>query len=334
MRSSTDSSCASSAPTSLLRSPRPPVDRLQDHRDAVPLGRRARQRLQRRDRLRLSGRPLQHLGVTIDRRGDVVQLARAGSAARRSLTASPSRAFGEAVERRRQVIGQLVPLLLGAQQPLQLARRSPRSAGSTSIASRSVPIARPRLSSFSSSSFALRRSSASFARRVDGAPGLLVNQLAQLLPGPPALQRPLEQLRRRRDRRGARRTAGGSTSPPPADDPALVEDLRGPAHDVEHRRAPRPARPRDSSASRLARSCQRSELVGQANQLLQAEALGRRLLEDLAVPAQGAVVVLQLLLEEARDPLRSRPAAAPGSSTCSRRISPILISDGQSARPA
>ena len=36
---------------------------------------------------------------------------------------------------------------------------------------------------------------ASFCRRIDGAPGLLVDQLAQLLPGAPALERPLEQLR-------------------------------------------------------------------------------------------------------------------------------------------
>ena len=141
---------------------RPPVDRLEDDGDAVALGVRARQRLQRRDGVRLAGRPLQDLRVAVDRRGRGRPASRAGSA---PAAAGRRRARARRVMRSSvagQVIGQLVPLPLGASSRSSSAA-VPRSAGSTSIASRSVPIARPRLSSFSSSSFALRRSSASFA---------------------------------------------------------------------------------------------------------------------------------------------------------------------------
>ena len=85
----------------------------------------------------------------------------------------------------------------------------------------------------------------------------------------------------------------------------MVEDLRRAAHDVQHRRL------LAQLALQVARQQARQvlpaiQLVGQPHQLLQAEALGRRLLEHLAVPAQRAVVVFQLLLVEARDPLGPR----------------------------
>ena len=46
------------------------------------------QQLQRRDRLRLAGRPLEDLGVAIDRRRDVVRASRASTSASRSAMAS------------------------------------------------------------------------------------------------------------------------------------------------------------------------------------------------------------------------------------------------------
>jgi hypothetical protein len=109
----------------------------------------------------LPGRPFQHLGVPVDRADHVVQLfvkdPRQPQPHGRDLSL-----IADAIQRRGQVIGQLVPLPLGAQQPFQLG-------GGPAIGRIDVhrlaqrPMARPRLSSFSSSSFALRRSSASFA---------------------------------------------------------------------------------------------------------------------------------------------------------------------------
>ena len=135
-RSSTVSSCGVQRADQLAEVARPPVDRLEDDGDAVPLGVARRQRLQRRDRLRLSGRPFQHLGVAIDRRDDVIQ----------PLVLDPGEAqpgrvafarVADAIQGGGQVIGQLVPLPLRAEQPFQLRggrrdrrgrRPSPRAA--------------------------------------------------------------------------------------------------------------------------------------------------------------------------------------------------------------
>ena len=145
-------------------------------------------------------------------------------------------------------------------------------------------------------------------RRIDGAPGLLVDQLAQLQPGAPALQRALEQLR---DLAivGARVEQPAVVLAPPR---AAVPGARSKISAVRRTMSSTAGLLAELAlqvvASRLARSCQRSSLSASRMQLLQAEALGRRLLEHLAVPAQGAVVVLQLLLVEARDALGPRQA--------------------------
>ena len=202
------------------------------------------------------------------------------------------------------MIGQLVPLTLGGQQALQLrggaavrgidvhrlAQRPDRAVVAVQLLF--VELRAP----------AQQRQ---LRRRFDGAPGLFVDQLAQLLPGAPALQRALEKLRdvaivgARVEQTPVMLLRLGPLSQ------TEVEDLRGPADDVEDR----------GVLAQLALQVTREQagqvlpaiqLVGQANQLLQAETLGRRLLEHLAVPAQRAVVVLQLLLVEAGDALGPR----------------------------
>ena len=168
-------------------------------------------------------------------------------------------------------------------------------------------MARPRLSSFSSSSFALRRSSASFAAGSTARPASSSISSRSSMPGAPAFQGGLEQLRdlaivgARVEQPAIKLLRLGPLSQP------VVEDLRRAAHDVDHRRL------LAQLALQVVRQQARQvlpaiQLVGQPNELFQAEALGRRFLEHLAVPAQGAVVVLQLLLVEARDPLGPRQA--------------------------
>ena len=135
----------------------------------------------------------------------------------------------------RQVIGQLVPLPLGAEQALQLrggaairridvhrlAQRPDRAAAAVQLLLVQLRAA------------AQQRQ---LRRRVDGAPRLLVDQLAQLLPRAPALQRRLEQLRdvaivgARVEQAAVVLLRLGPLAQ------TVVEDLRGAADDVEHRR--------------------------------------------------------------------------------------------------
>ena len=168
--------------------------------------------------------------------------------------------------------------------------------------------------------------------RVDRPSGLLVDQLAQLLPGAPALQRPLVELRHLA-------VVGARIEEPAvvllrlgALSQLVIEDLGGPADDVEDGRLLAELT-LEVTGQQAGRVLPAIELAGEAQELLAAQALGRRLLKHLAVPAQRALVVLELLLEEARDPLR--PGEPLGRLLHLQEPDlPILISEGQSARPA
>ena len=194
----------------------------------------AGQRLQRRDGVRLSGRPFQDLGVAIDRRRDVVELLVKDPGQPQPDGVGLAR-VADAVQRRREVLGQLVPLPLGAEQAFQLRGRAAiRGIDVHRLAQR--PDRAPAAVQLLLIQLRAPAQQRQLRRRIDRAPRLLVDQLAQLLPGAPALQRRLEQLRRiaivrtRVEQAPVVLLGLGPLSQP------VIEDLRGPADDVDDRR--------------------------------------------------------------------------------------------------
>ena len=169
---------------------RPPVDGLEDDGDAVALCPAARHPLERRD-----GVPLRPACAAGPRRSDrrprpdVVRAPSRGSCASRSVTASRSGVSVIAVDPRGQQIGEIVPL------------RRRRRAGARAPRRRRGPPDRPRAPRAASRwrdrdrRAAPRRAwrsgeaAPTCAAGIDRAPRLLVDQLAQLAPRAPALER-------------------------------------------------------------------------------------------------------------------------------------------------
>src|SRR6185369_2493468 len=139
-------------------------------------------------------------------------------------------------------------------------------------------------------------------RGLDGARGLLVVELAQLEPRLPALERALEEL-------AAVAVVGVRVVEPPvvlarllAVVEAPIEDLRRLARDLQHL-GPVAELAGQVAGEQVGHVLPAIELAREAQELLRRQTLGGRLLEHAPVPAQRAVVVLELLLVEARDAL-------------------------------
>ena len=324
-----------SAATSFAEIARPPVDRLQDDGDAVRSTSPAASASSAATACGCPGVRSQHVGVAIDGRDHVIQLGSYWIRARRNRAASRFARIADAIEGGGQQIGQLVPLAPPRPAAAPAPRRSPDRWDRRSIASRSVPIARLRLVEL-----------------------LLVELRA------PAQEREASPPDRRRAR-PPRRTSSRSSdqapqrssavsnscatcaivgarvvqppvvaSPPPgARAQPVVEDLRGAAHDVQHRRVlaqlaleVAASRLAATSSQRLSLSARRSELLG----------LRRSVGASWnTLPYQRSALSKSSSCSSKRRAIRFVQASrAAGSSVCTRRISPILISDGQSARAA
>ena len=279
-----------------------PVDRLEDHRHAVTLLHVAGQALQRRHGglgVARRCRAREDLGVAIDGAGRVADPVGQdlGQAQRRRVLVGPERL---AIEAGVQVVGQVRPAAGLRQQALQfrcrrtvgrvdLQRLAQRADGAVGV----VQLLLVELGAAAQERHA--------GRRIHRAPRLLVDELAQLRPSAPALERRLQELRRLAVVRPCVVEAPvqllglGPLSEPE------VEDLGSAPNDLQDGRLLRQLAVEVVGQERR-RVLPAIQLVGQAQERLAGLALGRRLLEDLAVPAERAVEVLQLLLVEARDP--------------------------------
>ena len=283
-----------------------PVDGLQHLGHPGALLRRREQVLQGGDGVLVRRAALQHLGVALHGRAGILQLllehlrqAQRQCVALRVVRGPP--------ELRLQVIGQVLPALVGAEQALHLVggggRRAVIGVKIDDLAQRlqgAIGVAQPLL---------VDERAATQQRllglEVGGPARLLVQKLAQLQPLFPALERPLEQGR------GLGIPATGVVEPPierarfRAAVQVHVVDLGGAPHDLQHRR-------RILQRSRQGVGQQDPDLApppqaaAQAQELLQVDPLGGVLLENLAVPLQRAVVVLELLLIKAGDALGQR----------------------------
>ena len=280
-----------------------PVDRLEDHRHAGALVGVVGHPLEgadRRRRVARGGRAGEDLGVAIDGAGGVADPVGQDlrQAQRGGVLVGAQRL---AVEAGVQVIGQVRPAAGLRQQSFQLGGRLAigridlqRLAQRPDGAVRVIELLFVQLGAAAQERDA--------RRGVRRPAGLLVDELAQLRPGPPALERRFVELRRRA-------IVGARVEEAPvvllrlgALSQAQIEDLGGPAHDVEHRRLFVQLAV-EVAGEQARRVLPAIELVGQAQERLGGLPLRRRLLEDLPVPAKRAVEVLQLLFVEPRDPL-------------------------------
>ncbi len=282
----------------------PPVDRLEDHRHAVALVGVVGHPLEgadRRRRVPRRRRPRKDLGVAIDGARGVTDPAGQDlrQAQRRRVLVGADRL---AIEAGVEVIGQVRPAPRLGEQPLELRRRlAIGRVDLQRLAQR--PHRTPGVVELLLVQLGAAAEQRHPRRRIGRPARLLVDQLAQLHPGAPALEGRLVELRR-----GAIIGAGVKETPVVllrlgALAEPQVEDLRGAAHDVEHRRllAQLSVEIVGEQAGGVRPAI---EPVRQAQERLRGLPLGRRLLEDLAIPAKRAVEVLQLLLVKAGDPLR------------------------------
>ena len=221
-------------PDQLAEVPRPPVDGLEDHGDAVAFPAPGGQPFERRDRIALGGRALQDLGVTIDGRRRVPDLAledlRETQRHRVAL-----RSLLDPVETRAEQVRQVVPLARRREQAFELGggdavlridlERLPQRSDCP------IPVVETLLVQLGAPP-----QERAARRRLHRAPCPLVAELPQLAPRAPALQGRLVEMRHLR-------IVGARVEQTPVVLLRLgplaeleIEDLGGAPDDLEHRR--------------------------------------------------------------------------------------------------